>query len=80
VRSASGIRAQQETAGSPPTFAVTTCATQLLELGLHHLAISVQLGHDDGGALVMTRYGHPSKDAAAERVRVAFKLEPTEKR
>jgi len=26
--------------------------------------VSVQLGHEDGGALVMSRYGHPSKDAA----------------
>ncbi len=40
------------------------CATQLLELGLDHFAVSVQLGHKDGGALVMERYGHPSVDAA----------------
>jgi Phage integrase family len=37
------------------------CATQLLELGLDHFAVSVQLGHTDGGALVMARYGHPSE-------------------
>ena len=29
------------------------CATQLLELGLDHFAVSIQLGHTDGGALVM---------------------------
>ena len=44
------------------------CATQLLELGLDHFAVSVQLGHEDGGALVMARYGHPSKDAARTRL------------
>jgi hypothetical protein len=44
------------------------CATQLLELGLDHFAVSVQLGHEDGGALVMARYGHPSKDAARGRL------------
>ena len=27
------------------------CATQLLELGLDHFAVSIQLGHADGGAL-----------------------------
>lgn len=50
------------------------CATQLLELGLDHFAVSVQLGHEDGGALVMARYGHPSKDAARERLLGAFEL------
>lgn len=40
------------------------CATQLLELGLSHFDVSVQLGHTDGGALVMARYGRPSVDAA----------------
>ena len=51
------------------------CATQLLELGLDHFAVSVQLGHEDGGALVMTRYGHPSKDAARTRLLGAFELD-----
>lgn len=44
------------------------CATQLLERGNSHFDVSVQLGHEDGGALVMARYGHPSKDAARERL------------
>lgn len=48
------------------------CATQLLELGLSHFDVSVQLGHTDGGALVMARYGHPSKDAARRRLLAAF--------
>jgi integrase len=51
------------------------CATQLLELGLDHFAVSVQLGHEDGGALVMARYGHPSKDAARARLLGAFDLD-----
>jgi len=50
------------------------CATQLLELGLDHFAVSVQLGHTDGGALVMARYGHPSADAARRRLLQAFEL------
>jgi integrase len=47
------------------------CATQLLELGHSHFDVSVQLGHEDGGALVMERYGHPSKDAARTRLLAA---------
>lgn len=50
------------------------CATQLLELGVDHYAVSVQLGHTDGGALVISRYGHPSADAARDRLRAAFTL------
>jgi integrase len=50
------------------------CATQLLELGLDHFAVSIQLGHTDGGALVMERYGHPSVDAAKRRLLAAFEL------
>lgn len=44
------------------------CATQLLEKGASHFDVSVMLGHEDGGALVMARYGHPSKDAARARL------------
>lgn len=54
------------------------CATQLLEMGLDHFAVSVQLGHEDGGALVMSRYGHPSKEAARERLLAAFRLNAIE--
>lgn len=56
------------------------CATQLLELGLDHFAVSVQLGHEDGGALVMARYGHPSKDAARARLLRAFELSSRQNR
>jgi integrase len=48
------------------------CATQLLEMGMSHFDVAVQLGHKDGGALVMARYGHPSEDAARERLLGAF--------
>lgn len=51
------------------------CATRLLELGVDHFAVSIQLGHTDGGALVMARYGHPSIDAAHARLQAAFELE-----
>jgi integrase len=51
------------------------CATQLLELGLDHFAVSIQLGHTDGGALVMERYGHPSQDTARERLLAAFSFD-----
>ncbi len=50
------------------------CATQLLELGLSHFDVSVQLGHTDGGALVMERYGHPSVDEAKQRLLGAFEI------
>ena len=48
------------------------CATHLLELGVSHADVAVQLGHTDGGALVMSTYGHPSEDAARDRLRAAF--------
>lgn len=48
------------------------CATYLLELGLAPADVALQLGHRDGGALVMSTYGHPSEDAARERIRQAF--------
>ena len=48
------------------------CATYLLELGLSPADVAVQLGHRDGGALVMSTYGHPSQDAARDRIRKAF--------
>jgi integrase len=54
------------------------CATQLLELGLDHFAVSIQLGHTDGGALVMERYGHPSVDAAKRRLLGVFQMTPDE--
>jgi integrase len=48
------------------------CATHLLELGVAHADVAVQLGHTDGGALVMSTYGHPSEDLARERLKRAY--------
>lgn len=38
------------------------------ERGFSPFDVSVHLGHEDGGALVMARYGHPSKEAALGRL------------
>jgi integrase len=48
------------------------CATHLLELGVSHADVAVQLGHTDGGALVMSTYGHPSEDGARARLKRAY--------
>lgn len=48
------------------------CATQLLELGVSHANVAIQLGHTDGGALVMSTYGHPSEALALENVAMAY--------
>jgi integrase len=81
VRAASGIPGERE-GGDVPNIRWHDlrhlCATQLLELGLDHFAVSVQLGHEDGGALVMARYGHPSKDGARERLLDAFSFDGAE--
>jgi integrase len=53
------------------------CATHLLELGLSHADVAVQLGHTDGGALVMSTYGHPSDEAARARVLAAYRRNPS---
>lgn len=53
-------------------------ATQLLERGFSHFDVSVQLGHTDNGWLVMQRYGHPSRDAALERLVAGFERDPRE--
>lgn len=48
------------------------CATPLLERGLAPADVAVQLGHTDGGRLVMTLYGHPDERRARDRLRMAF--------
>lgn len=52
------------------------CATHLLELGVSHADVAVQLGHTDGGALVMSTYGHPSDETARSRVLAAYRRNP----
>lgn len=56
------------------------CATQLLEMGVDHFAVSVQLGHTDGGAEVMRTYGHPSEASARRRLLDAFAKSEAETR
>ena len=53
------------------------CATHLLELGVSHADVAIQLGHTDGGALVMSTYGHPSEDLARERLKRAYETRVT---
>jgi integrase len=48
------------------------CATWLLERGPTPADVAVQLGHTDGGRLVQVLYGHPSEDAARERLKLAM--------
>ena len=48
------------------------CATHLLELGLRPSDVAIQLGHNDGGILVMKTYGHPEEEAARQRIARAF--------
>jgi hypothetical protein len=50
------------------------CATHLLELGVAHADVAVQLGHTDGGALVMSTYGHQTEKGARERLKRAYGL------
>jgi integrase len=47
-------------------------ATMLLERGATPWDTAQQLGHDDGGQLVMERYGHPSEAGARARVAAAW--------
>lgn len=48
------------------------CATHLLNLGVSHSDVAVQLGHTGGGALVMSTYGHPTETGARERLKRAY--------
>jgi integrase len=53
-------------------------ATWLLELGLSPFDVATQLGHTDGGALVMSTYGHPSERAARNRILNAAQIDADE--
>ncbi len=48
------------------------CATLLLEKGVRRADVAVQLGHTDGGKLVMSTYGHPSEERARQTLKEAF--------
>jgi hypothetical protein len=45
-------------------------------LGLLPHVVALQFGHQDGGELVRTTYGHPDAKIARERVREAFRNAP----
>lgn len=49
------------------------CTFLLDELGLTPGDAAHQLGHTDGGRLVMELYGHPAEDRTRERIKQAFK-------
>jgi integrase len=51
------------------------CATMLLERGVTPWDVAIQLGHTDGGQLVMERYGHPSEAGARARLLQAWDVE-----
>jgi integrase len=47
-------------------------ATMLLERGMTPWDVAIQLGHQDGGRLITSLYGHPSEVAARERLLAAW--------
>jgi integrase len=47
-------------------------ATMLLERGVTPWDVAVQLGHTDGGQLVMSLYGHPSEAGSRARLLAAW--------
>jgi integrase len=47
------------------------CATLLLARGLTPADVALQLGHQDGGRLVQTLYGHPDQALARDRIKLA---------
>jgi integrase len=50
-------------------------ATMLLERGNSPWDVATQLGHSDGGQLVMDLYGHPSEVAARSRILASWASE-----
>ena len=52
-----------------------TAATLLLERGVTPWDVAVQLGHTDGGQLVMDLYGHPSEAGARARLLAAWDVQ-----
>jgi len=57
---------ENETGGSPRPLTQGSSARD----------VALQFGHQDGGELVRTLYGHPDASLARERVREAFKQPP----
>ena len=57
---------------SVPARVDSPCATLLLERGLSPADVALQLGHSDGGRLVMQLYSHPDENRARDRLKMAF--------
>jgi integrase len=55
-------------------------ATALIEKGVAVGDVAFQLGHQDGGRLVMELYGHPGEDAIRERLKLAQGIDPSPQR
>lgn len=54
-------------------YALRHCAaTMLLERGVTPWDVAIQLGHTDGGQLVMSLYGHPSEAGTRSRLLAAW--------
>jgi integrase len=53
-------------------------ATMLLERGMTPWDVAIQLGHQDGGRLVTSLYGHPSEVAARERLLACWDMPSAE--
>lgn len=50
-------------------------ATLFLERGVTPWDVAIQLGHEDGGKLIMELYGHPAHDAARQRLLAVWEPE-----
>lgn len=48
------------------------CTYWMDEKGLSPADVALQCGHADGGALMMSTYGHPSEKRARERIQSAW--------
>lgn len=48
------------------------CATYLLDQGVSPEDVAHQLGHTDGGRLVISTYGHPNEQKIRDRIRQGF--------
>jgi integrase len=53
------------------------CATWLREEGASASDVAQQLGHQDGGKLVLKTYGHPRANPALNRIRALMEAVPT---
>lgn len=55
-------------------------ATMMIERGLSAGDVAFQLGHQDGGRLVQSLYGHPAEEAIRDRIRMAHAETPSDLR